>query len=316
MRTILLAAVPTALYSWMLWRLDRYEREPLHLLAVTFLWGALPALLVAVLAEVLLGRLGEHIFQPTHEATLIAPLVEEPLKALALIALFLFVRREFNGVLDGIVYGALIGFGFAMSENALYYLANPERLAPLWLLRSVLFGFNHAFFTSIVGIALGLVRLDPRRWLGYAVLPGALALAIAMHALHNAAVQAGPAGTFLAWLATSGGVLVVLAVALLAQRNERHWVETQLTGEVAASVIDTDDLHTVCTPSQRFSAELGVLLRQGWLSYRHHRRFHHLMIELAFTKHQLDHADRFCCQDDVDRLRAAVVAQRALAHRT
>src|SRR3712207_3352311 len=160
----------------MLWRLDRYEREPLHLLAVTFLWGALPALIVAVLAELVLGRLGEDIFHPAQEATLIAPLVEEPLKALALIALFLFMRHEFNGVLDGIVYGALIGFGFAMSENMLYYLANPEQLAPLWLLRSVLFGFNHAFFTSIVGIGLGLVRLDRRRWLGYAVLPGALAL--------------------------------------------------------------------------------------------------------------------------------------------
>lgn len=313
---MLLAAVPTALYSWMLWRLDRYEREPLHLLAVTFLWGALPALVVAILTELMLGQLGQRVFQPAQEATLIAPLVEEPLKALALIALFLFVRREFNGVLDGIVYGALIGFGFAMSENVLYYLANPEQLAPLWLLRSVLFGFNHAFFTSIVGIGLGLVRLDQRRWLGYAVLPGALALAIAIHALHNAAVQAGPAGALLAWLATSGGVLVVLMVALLAQRNERHWVETQLTREVAENVLDADDLRTVCTPSLRFSSELRALLRQGWLSYRHRRRFHHLVVELAFTKHQLDHADRFCCQDDVDRLRAAVVAQRALAHRT
>jgi len=315
-RTILLAAVPTALYSWLLWRLDRYEREPIHLLAVTFLWGALPALVVAVLAEVGIANLGGNIFAPGQEATLIAPLVEEPLKALALIALFLFMRREFNGVLDGIVYGALIGFGFAMSENMLYYLANPDRLVPLWLLRSVLFGFNHAFFTSIVGIALGLVRLERRRWLGYAVLPAALALAIAMHALHNAAVKAGPAGTILAWLTASGGVLVVLAIALLAQRNERHWVETQLTREVAGDVLDADDLRAACTPMLRFRDELAVLLAHGWLTYRHRRRFHHLMIELAFTKHQLDHGDRFCCQQDVDRLRAAVIAQRALAHRT
>ena len=316
MTVLLLAALPTVLYSWLLWRLDRYEHEPLHLLAVTFIWGAVPALIVAALAEVGIGVLAGERLEPGMDATLIAPLIEEPVKALALIGLFLFVRREFNGLLDGIVYGALVGFGFAMSENVLYFLANREQLAVIWVLRAVLFGFNHAFYTSIVGIALGLVRYDRRRWVGYAALPVALAVAMLLHGVHNASVQVGLAGLCIAWIVDSGGVLVVLAVALLAQRRERHWVQTQLGPEVAAEVIDQRDVQTVCTPSTRFGIELRTLLRRGWLHYRHHRRFHHLLVELAFTKHQLFHGDRFCCQEDVDRLRTAVVAQRALVRET
>ena len=309
---VLLAVLPTILYSWLLWRLDRYEHEPLRLLAVTFVWGALPALILAVVGELGLSALAGGRLRPGLDATLIAPLVEEPVKALALIGLFLFARREFNGLLDGIIYGALVGFGFAMSENMLYFLANRDQLAAVWIVRSLAFGFNHAFFTSIVGIALGLIRFERRRWVGYALLPGALALAMLLHGVHNASVQVGVLGLCLSWIVNSGGVLVVIVVALLAQRRERHWLQTQLAPEVAASAIAHADLLAVSTPSLRFSAELRALLRHGWLQYRHRRRFHHLVIELAFTKHQFQHGDRYCCQEDIDRLRAAAVAQRAL----
>lgn len=312
MTVILLAIVPTVLYCWLLWRLDRYEREPLHLLAVTFIWGAVPALIVAALAEIGIGQLAGARLGPGMDSTLIAPLVEEPLKAVALIGLFLFVRREFNGLLDGIIYGALVGFGFAMSENMLYFIGNSDQLAGVWVLRAIVFGFNHAFYTSIVGIALGLVRYDRRRWLGYAALPVALALAMLLHGIHNASVQAGLLGLCVAWLVDSGGVLVVVAVALLAQRRERHWVQTQLGPEIEADVIDQNDLHAVCTPSVRFRREWRTLLLRGWLPYRHRRRFHHLLIELAYAKHQLFHGDRFCCQEDVDNLRRAVLAHRSL----
>ena len=309
---VLLAALPTVLYSWLLWRLDRYEREPLHLLAVTFFWGALPALMLAVIGELGLGFLARDHLRAGLDATFIAPLVEEPVKALALIGLFLFVRREFNGVLDGIIYGALIGFGFAMSENMLYFLNNPDRLAAVWMLRAVVFGFNHAFYTSIVGIVLGLIRLDRRRWLGYAVLPLAIALAMLLHAVHNASVQAGLIGMLVAWIVDSGGLLVVVVIALLSLRNERHWLETQLTPEIADNVIDRRDVMAVFTPSVRFQTLVRALLSRGWLQYRHRRRFYHLLIELAYVKHQLAHGDRFCCPDDVERLRAALIAERAL----
>ena len=133
-----------------------------------------------------------------------------------------------------------------------------------------------------------------------------------LHGVHNASIQVGLLGLGLAWLVDSGGVLIVLIVALLAQRRERSWLQAQLTVEVTRAVIDERDLVTVLTPSTRFSTELRALLRRGWLQYRHRRRFHHLLIELAFAKHQLHQGDRFCNPEDVERLRAAVVAHRAL----
>src|SRR5258706_13058636 len=48
---ILAAALPTAVYSLLLWWLDRYEKEPLPLILAAFLWGALPAFALAGLLE-------------------------------------------------------------------------------------------------------------------------------------------------------------------------------------------------------------------------------------------------------------------------
>jgi hypothetical protein len=234
------------------------------------------------------------------------------LKALALIGLFLFVRREFNGILDGIIYGALVGFGFAMSENILYFMTYADQLIGLWLLRAVIFGFNHAFFTSIIGIALGMVRFERRRWMGYIALPIAFWLAITMHALHNISAQLGILGLCLAWLVDSGGILVVLATAILSQRQELHWINAELEEEVTLKVITLQHFECALNPPLRSRTELRTLLQRGWLQYRRTRRFHHLLTELAFVKHQLRQGDRFCCPDDVLALRSAISAIRRL----
>src|SRR5512144_597912 len=117
---ILAAAVPALVYGWLIWWLDRYEKEPLWLIAVAFLWGSLPAIGLSVLFEVVLQvPLASSTIGPDLASWGLAALVEEPIKALALVGLFLFMRREFDGPLDGIVYGSLVGFGFSMTENAL-----------------------------------------------------------------------------------------------------------------------------------------------------------------------------------------------------
>lgn len=306
------AFLPTLLYTLLLWWLDRYEKEPLRLLVVTFVWGAVPALLIALVAELEVGTFAARLIGPGANTTIVAPIVEETLKALVLIGLFMFARREFNGVLDGIIYGALVGFGFAMSENILYYISYAQQLVSVWLLRSVIFGFNHAFFTSIVGIALGMVRYERRRWLGYVAVPVALWLAIVLHALHNALIQQGVLGLGIAWMSISSGVLIVLATIVLSQRQELHWLNAELDEELARDVLTIQQYERVLNPALRSRMEMQTLLSQGWLPYRRMRRFHHLLIELAFVKHQLRCGDRFCCEDDVTKLRAAVVAVRGL----
>ena len=115
---ILAAAIPTAIYGMLVWWLDRYEKEPPWLIAAAFLWGSLPAIGLALLFELGLQiPLARSPIGPDLAAWGLAPLVEEPVKALALVGLFLLARREFDGPLDGIVYGSLVGFGFSMTEN-------------------------------------------------------------------------------------------------------------------------------------------------------------------------------------------------------
>lgn len=310
MLAFVLAFLPTAVYAGILWWLDRYEKEPLQLVLLAFFWGALPAVVLALLAELGVAALGGALLGPDTTSWIAAPIIEELLKALALIGLFRFARSEFNGVIDGIIYGALVGFGFAMSENLLYFWGHSDHLLGLWLVRSILFGSNYALFTSVVGIALGWLRFSHRRWLPYAALPVALAGAMVLHGLHNRTVGNGLMGLGVAWLFDTSGVILVIAVAILAARQELHWLHQELPAEINGAVLDPVDFQRICQPGHRVQVELRTLLGRGWSAYRRLRRFHHLLTELAFLKHQLASGDRDCCAADVERLRAEVVSQR------
>ena len=304
---IIAAALPTAIYSSLLWWLDRYEKEPLSLIAVAFLWGALPATGLALVAEVVLGA-------PLDRDLIswgLSPVVEECLKGLALVGLFLFARGEFDGPLDGIVYGSLIGFGFSMTENVIAFVHDPPDLAAQFWVRGVLLGLNHAFFTSMIGLALGAVRYQRDRRLGALALGGGLALAILFHALHNFVARYQAAGLFLSWLIQSGGVIVVLAVAVLAWRHERRWMEQELGAEVRAGVLTAEDYDEVMSSLRRVRGQLQALLRGGWARYRRVRQMHHLATELAFRKSQLRLADRYHTNEECEDLRRDIAVLRS-----
>ena len=309
---IIAAAIPTAIYSMLLWWLDRYEKEPVWLIVAAFLWGALPAIMLAIVS-------GLALRQPLARSPLgldaTAPLIEEPIKALALIGLFLFARGEFDGPLDGIVYGALVGAGFSMTENILYFLYYPADLGTLFWVRGVLFGLNHAFFTSMIGLALGAVRYNRVRWRNGLAFGSGLALAIFFHTLHNFVVHYGVAGLFVSWLIQSAGVIVVFAVVVLAWRHERRWMEQELSDEVYAGVLAPSDYVEIVSSLKRLRSQLQALLVGGWARYRKVRRLHHLATELAFCKSQLRLEDRYRTGDERDRLRQDIIRLRASLNR-
>ena len=137
--------------------LDRRTREPWMPLCAAFLWGAAAAALIASeVNDALLGTDGiEHVVP-----TLLGPAVEEIAKASALLVVLAVWRGEIHDALDGIVYGALAGLGFAATENLGYYTlaaiqgGTPGLGRALWL-RGFLQGMNHAAFTAAVGAAVG-----------------------------------------------------------------------------------------------------------------------------------------------------------------
>ena len=82
---ILGALIPTIIYIAFVWWLDQYEKEPLWLLALAFLWGAVPAAIVSVFLELVidvpiavLG--GESLVADLASISVGAPLIEESAK--------------------------------------------------------------------------------------------------------------------------------------------------------------------------------------------------------------------------------------------
>lgn len=300
---LLMTSLPTVLYVWLLWWLDRYEKEPVPLMLAVFFWGAVPAVSLALLIE---KDLAPDVLGYASSSLWVAPLVEEPLKMLALVGVFVFFRYEYDGVLDGIIYGALVGFGFAMTENALYFYRESSDLTSLIWLRSVLFGLNHAFFTSILGVMLGVVRYGRSRWIQLTALPAALLLAIFFHWLHNYASQMPFPGVLMAWFVDSGGVFVVILVALVAWNHERTWIENELLEEVEQSFIDLHTYAIVHSNRLRIRTQWRALVQRGWVCFRQVRELHHLLTELAFLKYQMRIGDIHCRPSDLMPLRLRI----------
>lgn len=158
------AGVPALAYAWCVTRVERSDREPL------------PAVVAAVAAgAVVAGWLGHaantRVLQWAATVTgsdaarslaggFAAPAIEEIAKAATLIALLALGRGLLVGSLDGIVYGALVGIGFAFSENVIYLTfamlqGGQSGLLRGIYLRALLGGWNHAAFTATTGAALG-----------------------------------------------------------------------------------------------------------------------------------------------------------------
>lgn len=238
------AIIPALLYVMLFYWADRYEREPRWLVTVAFFWGALPAVILSLIGELLIGE--PFVAEPNTLAgdvvsgSLVAPIIEELFKGAALFAIFWWKRQEFDGVLDGIVYGALVGFGFAMTENLLFFLGSYAdggfgALTIVIFLRSIVFGLNHAFYTSMIGIGIGIARhkrsfLARLLWCSVGLMAGIFA-----HALHNlgASLSSVNFASFLLSLMVAGGGVAVTLIAIgLSWQQERNVISAELAPEV------------------------------------------------------------------------------------
>jgi len=122
-----------------------------------------------------------------------APLVEEAVKAAVVLSVLGFT--EIRGVRAGIVIGALVGLGFAVTENLGYFLVarlqdGPAGLVRAIAIRGVVEGAVHPVLTASTGAGLGVAMARGR------VLPGVLGLAAAVgqHAVWNGVASPAVSG--------------------------------------------------------------------------------------------------------------------------
>jgi RsiW-degrading membrane proteinase PrsW (M82 family) len=322
------AVVPTALYAYAVYWLDRYEREPLWLLALAFLWGAVPAIVLAIIPQLALdsaitGMLGKGQLTDALTYGLSAPLTEETAKGIFLVGLLLLFWQQMDDPLDGIVYGSMVGFGFALPENVLYFAGayGDGGLGGVLVnivLRNVFFGFNHAFFTACTGLGLGWARTHSGTLarLG-APLLGWLA-AVTFHGLHNLGTSFADATACLSFfgaLASDwGGILAMLVLMFWFLSRERAWLVAELQPEITSGLLTAEEYAVVVSSRRRAGVRLAALLTQGWGAYRRLGQFFAAATDLAFTKHQLNaYGEERDNAEEITRLRERLRTLRAAA---
>ena len=287
---LVLAVLPVPVYVALALFVDRFEPEPPQLLAWAFFWGATGATLIALIVnsagQALVGSTFGSAVGELYGASLSAPVVEEGSKAIVLLAIYRWRRAEFDGVLDGIVYAAMVGLGFAFAENVLYYartaLEGGVPLAAVFFVRGILAPFAHPVFTALTGVGLGLAALRP----SLSGLPAVGLLgAMILHSIWNtSAGVAGGLGFLTVYLGVMVPVfLVLVAVAVGALLRERRVLREYLQPELASGLLTHEDLAMLSSLRERRRA-LQAAKRQGPAARRGLEELHHVATELAFLR--------------------------------
>lgn len=242
-----LAVLPVPVLMTAFRWLDRVEPGPWRNMLFAFAWGACAAALVAILANSFATRwIATATADPgnadTLGATVIAPVVEESAKAAAVLLLFLFRRRDFDGIVDGVVVAGFTATGFAFTENILYLgnaFGEDQQMGSgfasvtvaTFFVRAVMSPFAHPLFTVLTGIGFGIAASSARhqraRRIALPLL--GLLLAMGMHALWNGSSSFGPYGFYAvygAFMVPAFGLVTWLAI--WARRRELRTLGIEL----------------------------------------------------------------------------------------
>ncbi|WP_343946518.1 PrsW family intramembrane metalloprotease, partial [Pseudonocardia zijingensis] len=298
----LCALVPVGpVVATFLW-IDRWEPEPPRTLLAAFLWGACFAALTALLinssasavVDQALGREQADLFG----AVAVAPVVEEAVKGAFLVGMLVFRRREFDGVVDGIVYAGLVAAGFAFTENILYLgraftedvgIGQVGAVLGVLVLRGVLSPFAHPLFTAMIGIGAGIASRSTSVATRVVAVAVGYAVAVALHSLWNTSATVNGGGIFFVVYAF---VMVPMFVALVLvvvwqRRREQRIVTAQLPAFAAAGWIVPSEVQLLSSLAGRQGWRAAVRRRSGRRVAKAVAEYQAAVTELAFLRDRL-----------------------------
>ena len=305
---MILYALPVFLLVYFL---DLYEREPMSLVIGAFLWGAVAATTLGALANIGWGAVIARSLDPQVAArwvpALTAPWTEEILKAAGVVLIYLIARREIDDIMDGFVYGAMVGLGFAVVENVFYFIAvfggETEDVLIGFFLRVIASGlYGHVLYTGLSG--MGIAYFTTRRGqaslgkrLGVAV--GLFGIAMVAHFVWNSPlVDFFPeppleGAEFLQVLFATAvkGVPLLAFVAVmvgLAHRREHRWLQAALASEVGKEGIHQEELAVLDSPRERRRARREMGRRSGAAAADLLKRLQRQQVNLAMVATRVD----------------------------
>ncbi|SEO35291.1 Membrane proteinase PrsW, cleaves anti-sigma factor RsiW, M82 family [Halorientalis persicus] len=244
---VALSIVPAFVLAAYLWRADVTTSEPLEILVVTFLLGILFANFAGILNDTV-GTTVQVIGSGFGLVPILGVLalyflvvgpVEEAVKLLA-VRMYAYRTPAFDAVIDGAVYGAVAGLGFATIENALYITNSLQTVAPgVNLIQAgsdiatirALAGPGHVIYSAFAGYYLGLAKFNPED-AGPIVVKGLL-IATLVHATYNTSatvlvpIVAGATAVdtflvFLSFVVLYDGLFVYLLLRKLSKYNDAY----------------------------------------------------------------------------------------------
>ncbi len=305
--SVIAAVLPIPIYASLILWLDRHEKEPALLLVAAFFWGAIIATFISLFlntgAMVVIRSILGAKWASALGASMVAPIVEESSKGIALLLLFFLARNEFNNVVDGIVYGGLVGLGFAMTENVLYFARAHAQgglagVGILFFMRVILSGLNHSLFTGATGAGLGYAREASGTVAKVEAPIAGYLCGILLHALWNGTSSlidlAGIKTSLLVDLfIIVPGMTLILALPGLATlvwlavagwKREVRIIQEQLKDEIKRKVVTEGEFAILGNARARFGLLLRALKQRGPQAWMALRQLYELQVDLAFRK--------------------------------
>jgi RsiW-degrading membrane proteinase PrsW (M82 family) len=312
---VLAYAVPV---FWVVYRLDLFEREPRLMLVAALLWGGIVATGLAEYANAawlsVMSKVAPLDLTAQWGPAIVGPGVEETLKLLGVVVLFLIAPAEFDGVMDGFVYGAMVGLGFTVVEDVSYFIHAAaafgtvrDDLGPVidtFLIRVVASGlYTHVLFTGIAGIGFAYFVTHTsapmaKRVIGFGV---CVALAMAAHAVWNSPwmqtiLQLTPDATkptTLQWVEYGmvkglPFLLLLVILVLFATRSEEKSFRAIVAGEADATVITEDEIKSLRSLLARRSARAAAGRLRGPKGARLAGKLQAAQVEYAMIRSRVD----------------------------
>ncbi|NWF51196.1 MAG: PrsW family intramembrane metalloprotease [Ignavibacteriaceae bacterium] len=279
--SLLAAIIPMLIYLILIWQFDKYDREPFKLVLRNYLWGAIGAIVLAIIGSTFLTGFFS-IFISNSEildkigAIIVAPFVEEITKGIFL--LVTLTSKKFDNMTDGIVYGGAIGLGFGMTENFLYFISYGTTLTD-WLIivivRTLFSAVMHCVATASLGAFLGYSKFLNRPYKLFLPLVG-LALAMFIHFAWNLSVSfesTAMLGFFFMFIT----VIIFIAVFTASVLREKKIIFNELMEEVKVGLIPYEHLVILSSPRRSNS---------GWVNETIRKPYVNAATTLAFRKMQ------------------------------
>jgi protease PrsW len=260
------ALPPLVIYLWVPWIVDRYDPEPWWCLLLALAWGGIAACGFSALINTMVHVEGETLgagYGDFLGACVSAPIVEEFFKGLAVFGMFFFMRRQFDGVVDGVIYATFAALGFAAVENIIYYsnaareeavLGHSGVLVGTVVVRGILGPWGHPLYTSMTGLGFGIARETNKTWLKWLAPLGGYMFAAFLHSTWNTAATLSNALVLLMLPLWFLFVLAFFILVIWLVKRKGKIIRDHLRDEVLMGNLTPWELELITSPVGRIKA--------------------------------------------------------------